>query len=213
MARHPAQRNRQAEPARFMSSPKPAGGRWILLGIVALFAVPVFLAILLHSQWVDWRLPATRQHGEFIDPPRAMDEFELVDALGRSTTTVELQNRWQLVYLETADCRQACLERLHWLRQIRTAQARHRLDVGLVFLHSQPVDASLLTKIQSISPDFWIFSKFTAERLFEQFPANDQAAFYIVDPSGNIIERFDADADPTGIRRDLSRLLTWTQRP
>ena len=34
---------------------------------------------------------------------------------------------------------------------------------------------------------------------------------YLIDPVGNIIMSYPADSDPTGIRKDLKRILTWSK--
>jgi hypothetical protein len=47
-----------------------------------------------------------------------------------------------------------------------------------------------------------------AQALLAQFPASERAhSIFVVDPLGNLMMRFDARANPRGLREDLLRLL------
>jgi hypothetical protein len=44
--------------------------------------------------------------------------------------------------------------------------------------------------------------------LLAQFPADERAGMlYIVDPRGNLMMRYDAQANPRGLHEDLEKLL------
>lgn len=183
----------------------------IILVFIAFFA-PVLLAVLLHSRWVDWEPGATRNHGELLEPVIALDEFSTVDARNRPVTRDDLFGRWQLVLVQPGVCGEACLERLYWMRQIRAAQDRHQPDVGLVLLSAAPLSADTVAAILDLAPDFLILEGGGARPLMDGFPTSGTAeSTYIVDPQANIMMRYPSDADPTGIRKDLRRLLTWTK--
>jgi hypothetical protein len=47
-----------------------------------------------------------------------------------------------------------------------------------------------------------------AQALLAQFPASERAhSIFVVDPLGNLMMRFDARANPRGLREDLLKLL------
>lgn len=184
----------------------------VIVLIFMVFATPVALSILLHSQWLDWRAPASVNHGELIDPVTPLGVFRLPDSSGQMLDEGALGGHWQLVLVDTRGCGAECLERLYWLRQVRRAQDRHQPDIGLVMITPQALEAAVTDQIAELATDIRVFDGDSGSQLAARFPRPDPAASYIMDPAGNIIIRFDAGADPNGIRRDLRRLLTWTQR-
>ncbi len=181
--------------------------------VFMLFLAPVIIAVLLHSEWFSWRPAETRNHGELIQPVIPLPEFDVVDAHGQALTRNDLIDRWFVIHRRHTACADECLEDLYWLRQIRRAQDRHQPDIGLMLLSTAPIDDDTLSKINELDEAFLVIHEDQAEGLLEHFPAiENSSAAYITDPMANIILGYAADADPNGIRRDLRRLLTWTQR-
>lgn len=187
--------------------------RIAILAVFAVFLIPVILATLMHSRWLDWQPGGGRNHGEFIEPVIELDDFTVRDAFGNQVARQDLLERWQLIHVEPGPCGETCLENLYWLRQVRLAQDRHQSDIGLMFLSHQPQGEQTLSAIRELAADFRVIVGQAANPLLEQLPEQGrQGGFYIGDPLANIILRYPIDADHNGIRRDLRRLLTWTQR-
>ncbi|MFW5815380.1 MAG: hypothetical protein ACOCVP_00865 [Wenzhouxiangella sp.] len=187
--------------------------RIAIIAVFAVFLIPVLLATLMHSRWLDWQPGGGRNHGELIEPVIELDAFEVRDAFGNPIAREDLLERWQLIHVEPGSCEASCLENLYWLRQVRLAQDRHQPEIGLMFLSPQPQDEQTLSSISELAEDFRVIEGESARPLLDQLPDNArQGGFYIGDPLANIIMRYPIDADHNGIRRDLRRLLTWTQR-
>jgi len=183
-----------------------------LLALIAVFAAPVTIAVLLNSQWLDWRPGSTRNHGELIEPAVRLPEFELASSSGETVTRETLAGQWQLLHYRPAGCNEACLDSLYWMRQVRLAQDRHQPEVALVFVTPGQVEAQTLEAIHELAPDFRVVAGDAGGELSRALPDPGlEAISYIVDPEGHIILRYPQDADFNGMRRDLSRLLTWTQ--
>lgn len=183
----------------------------IILVFLAFFA-PVLIAVLLHSRWTDWTPEAGTNHGELISPVIPIGDFSALDASGSPASRADLLDRWHLVRVQLDACGQACLEQLYWMRQIRAAQDRHRGEVGLMMLATAAVSAETSTEIREFAPDLVILDGERALDTVRDFPEPGPAgSIYILDPRGNIIMRYPSDTDPTGIRKDLHRLLTWTK--
>ena len=186
--------------------------RLTLILLFALFLTPILIAVLLNSRWVDWEPAPERSHGELIEPVVPLPEFELATADGRSVSREALRDRWILLQVEPGACDADCEQRAYLLRQIRAAQNRHVPDIDLLMLTGQAPDAALGQRIRELDPVFDVVGGPSAGVLRGVIPGADQGGFYIVDPDGNIMERFGLETDPTGIRKDLRRLLTWTVR-
>ncbi|MEM7053314.1 MAG: SCO family protein [Pseudomonadota bacterium] len=183
-----------------------------IIALFGLFLAPILIAVVLNSQWVDWRANPDRSHGELIEPVQPLGEFELADADGQNRRLSDFIGRWQLVHEIPGNCNEACQERVFMMRQIRTSQNRHIPDIGLVILADDTIPDEFRQRIEALDSSFVVFHEAAGRELSARFPGNDEGFFYILDPSGNIIERFENSADPTGIRKDLRRLLTWTVR-
>lgn len=183
-----------------------------IFAVLALFLAPVLIAILLNSQWLDWRPGSTRNYGELLQPAVRLPEFEQQTASGETVTRETLAGQWQLLHYRAAGCDDACLEDLYWLRQIRLAQDRHQPEVALMFVTPGEIDDETLAEIHHLADDYRVFKGDAGSALSPALPdAGLEAISYIVDPKGHIILRYPQDADLNGMRRDLSRLLTWTQ--
>jgi len=187
--------------------------RVAIVAVFAAFLIPVVLATLMHSQWLDWQLGSGRNHGELIEPVIELENFQVTDAQNQSVSLATLRDRWQLIHIANENCGDRCLENLYWLRQVRLAQDRHQPDIGLIFVSGQEQSVEALQAIYELAPDFIVLHGDSANAFLTQLPESDrQGGFYIGDPLNNIILRYPMDADHNGIRRDLRRLVTWTQR-
>lgn len=184
-----------------------------LIAVFLIFLLPVVTATLMHSQWFDWQPSSMRNHGELVQPVVGLSDFQSLTVEEQPISRSDLLDRWMLVHFRAGACDEDCLEDLYWLRQVRRAQDRHQADVGLVFTGPETVGVEARAQIRDLADDFLILSGPESEGFWSQLPLGGvTAAFFILDPHGNIIMRYPEDADHNGIRRDLRRLLTWTQR-
>ena len=184
-----------------------------LIAVFLVFLLPVITATLMHSEWFDWQPGSMRNHGELLQPVLPLRDFQVASQDGEVIARDALLERWMLVYYQTSACTESCLENLYWMRQVRRAQDRHQPDVGLVFAGRDSVSAETAADIALLADDFLILTGPEAADFWTQLPVDGvNAAFFILDPVGNIILRYPEDTDHNGIRRDLRRLLTWTRR-
>ena len=130
-----------------------------------------------------------------------------------------LQGKWTLLYIGDADCDADCNENLYKMRQIRTAQNENMRRIQLLYLvRDEAIPAplaallardykdtavALLTSVQveQIAPYFLIdgVAMQAAERV------------YIIDPIGNLMMYYPPDADPSGMLKDLKKLLKYSK--
>ena len=180
--------------------------------VFVMFGLPVVIATLMHSQWLDWQPKMTRNHGTLIQPVIEWDVARVADESGNEITKERLAGRWQLVYHTRSTCDEACMETLYWLRQVRLAQDRHVPEVGLLFVSEPAVSDETIALVNELSAGYVIASGAEARSLSDWFPtATDSGAAYIMDPMANIIMSYDPGQPADDIRKDLGRLLTWTK--
>lgn len=183
-----------------------------ILLVFAMFGLPVVIATLMHSQWLDWRPAETRNHGTLIRPVIEWNAETVRDVSGEPIGREQLVNRWFLVFHTPEACDSECLDTLYWLRQIRLSQDRHVPDIGLLLIHEPVMSEDLIGDVQALSDVFIIVDGDNALALGQQFPSTTETGTrYILDPMANIIMSYGSDQSPNDIRKDLGRLLTWTQ--
>jgi len=188
-----------------------ANPRSVLIALFALFLAPIIVAVLLNSRWLDWSAEPTRAHGRLVEPVRALGEMNLTDASGRERSRADWTGSWQLVHVAGPGCARQCAETAALMDNIRLSLDRHFDEVGLVL--ATPTESAGRELTDAVDSDHWmVFSGTAAQDLLQRFPDPMPGSYYIVDPEANIMERFAPGSAPTGIRKDLDRLVTWTVR-
>jgi cytochrome oxidase Cu insertion factor (SCO1/SenC/PrrC family) len=186
-------------------------GRRTLLGIAALFFVPVAIAFALYYGSA-WRPGHRTNHGELIAPARPLPEVALPRADGAAADARLFHGKWTLVYLGDGTCDPNCREALYTLRQTRLALANEMGRVQRVFLATSGCcDAQFLSREHPglVTLDA---SGEAAAPLLARFPADGRdRGIFVVDPLGNLMLRFDLRQNPKGLLQDLKKLLALSQ--
>jgi SCO1/SenC family protein len=201
-----------------MNAVDPRKRQWrSLIALALLFFAPLALAFILYYG-VGWRPGARVNHGDLVEPPVPLPDLALPQA------TI-LKGKWTLLYLGSGSCPAGCRTDLYNTRQVRAALGPDRERVRRVFLAEgaccdfewlraqQPdlitvpagADAAPLTAIlERAGRDAAAAGSGTIG------PAADRAAayrVYLVDPLGNLMMSYGADARPKGMLEDLKKLL------
>ncbi len=192
---------------------RPGRGRNMLLGLAALFIVPLAAAWLWYLN-VD-RLPpeGSVAHGELVQPVRPLGEFELgaVDD-GAPVTDETLDGRWTIVHVGGAECGEACRQSLYESRQVHIALGRRAVRMQRLYLlvdaqvpydpgfFAREHDGLIIARVDSSDP--WL-AKFRLDDL----PPAEAGRTYVIDPLGNLMLSYPVDAPPRHLLDDLLRLL------
>ncbi len=186
-------------------------GRGTLIGVAALFLVPLGVAFALYYG-SDWRPGKRTNHGELIVPPRPLPAVALRDADGAALPPRLFHGKWSLVYLGSGRCPDSCRQALYTMRQTRLELNQEMGRVQRVFLATGECceRAFLATEYPGlITVDA---AEESAAALLREFPrAAPVSELYIVDPLGNLMLRFDLGKDQKGLLQDLKKLLTLSQ--
>lgn len=175
-----------------------------LVALCALFAAPIAASLLAFHFW---RPEATANYGELL-PPTPVTSHAFGHEGGGAFRFQAMEGRWVLVASDSGECAAACLAKLTTMRQVRLALGRNASRVARVLV---------VDDLRRPSP-----------ALLQEFPglevaitpvglalppgaANDRAHIYLVDPRGNVMMRFPAEADGKRLLRDLNRLLRASQ--
>lgn len=190
-------------------------GRLQLLGIVALFVLPLALAWLLYG---NWRPTGSVHHGELLDPARPLSALAArgTDDTGTGAGLPEdyLRGRWTLAYLAAGECRQACRDGLYKIRQIRLALGGKNIDrIQTLGLLASPPGAELRDWLarEHAAMTVAVADSEDAAALRRPFAGdktdNTDDGVFVIDPLGNLLLRYRREAPPKDIIADLKRLL------
>lgn len=191
---------------------RSASRRKILL-LAALFALPVIVAYALYFS--GWRPAATGNHGELVQPVRPVADVALNRLDGGPMRFSELHGKWTLLTFSAAECLKPCERNLYNMRQVIVAQGDKAGRVQSLLVVTDLKALELLRYAVKDYPGMRVIvgpPEAVAE-LARQFtlpaasPLDNLNRIYLVDPLGNFMMSYPADADPNGIRKDLARLL------
>ncbi|MEF8700769.1 MAG: hypothetical protein V5B36_03580 [Candidatus Accumulibacter sp. UW25] len=188
-------------------------GRRTMLLVTALLALPFIVAFVLYG--FEWRPAKLANHGQLIEPARALPETGLTLVDGRPLPTAELRRKWTLVLLASNPCASACQQDLHQIRQVQVALNKEMVRLRRVLLGSSVADLRTdpaLAEIQRSYPDLIIAAPSTDESGVIWRTTLDGAGyrFYVIDPLGNVMMRYPDKPEMRGMLRDLERLLKYS---
>lgn len=199
------------------STPRPSAGKRKLLILALLFTLPAALALILYMS--GWRPAATVNHGELVQPAQPIGDVTFDTLDGKRLKFSELNTKWALVYFGSAHCLARCEQDLYKMRQVHLAQGKQAERIERVFVVTDASALDLLRYTLKDHPGMIVLigPPAAARRLAGQFSVPAGGALdgldriYLVDPLGNFMLHYPPDADASGMRKDLVRLLKVSQ--
>ena len=201
-------------PLAASQTPEPTGqrpqrarriGRWQLLGVLLVCAAPVIAS---YFTYYVIRPEGRRNHGVLIEPQRPLPDIATTALDGRAGSLRDLKDQWLLVSVAGGACDAACERQLYLQRQLREVLGRDKDRVDRVWLI--PDQAEVRPALLPALAQAWTL-RVDAARLSQWLQADAgqtlSSHLYLVDPRGDWMMRFPADADPVRIKKDLMRLL------
>ncbi|WP_310568250.1 hypothetical protein [Hydrogenophaga sp.] len=184
---------------------KTRAGRWKMIALLLVSASPVIAS---YFTYYVVRPEGRRNYGELINPQRPLPALAGVDAQGRSAPLTGLKDQWLLISVADSACDELCQKHLYLQHQLREGLGKERDRLDWVWLRT---DALRLTEPLKAATAAATVLQVDAQALAGWLqPAAGQRLqdhLYVVDPIGNWMMRFPANADPKQIKRDLDRLL------
>lgn len=184
-------------------------GRVKMLLVLLVCAAPVIAS---YFTYYVVRPEGRTNYGELILPQREMPRLALQDLQGQPVDAASLKDQWLFVAVAAGACDAACERNLYLQRQLRETlgRDRDRMDKVWFVTDAAPVRPELLKAIEGAhvlrvpQAELSAWLQPAAGHTLEQH-------LYVVDPLGFWMMRFPADADPSRIKRDLTKLLRASQ--
>ena len=183
--------------------------RFTLVLVVAMFATPILAAIYLNSQWSDWAPETTRNHGQLVQPVLALPTDSLRTISGE-LTGLHATGKWVMVHLAER-CENACRETLVQMRQIHLTTGFNSGKVAGALVLLDQLDQQSLGKLETEFPLLSILKDNGDIHALLNRHFGSATEIYLVDPLGNVMLRYAAGFDPSGVKKDLGLLLRYNQ--
>jgi hypothetical protein len=177
-----------------------------------LFFAPLGLAFYMYYGHGAWHPRGRVNSGELVEPARPLPPLSL-PLFGSGTTQPNfLKGKWTLLYVVTGPCAEACRARLYDTRQVRLALDRDMTRVQRALIAGDDCcDAQFLRQQH---PDLITIRASAADApLLALLPGREDASagrgprVYLIDPLGNLMMSYAADAKAKGMLEDMKRLL------
>jgi cytochrome oxidase Cu insertion factor (SCO1/SenC/PrrC family) len=186
--------------------------RRILIGVALMFFAPLALSFYLYYG-KHWHPGGRVNAGELIDPARPLPALALplaAPAAGSIQTSPQfLKGKWTFLYVQQGRCEDECRRHLYDTRQVRLALDREMTRVQRVFIGDS--DCCDLKELLAAHPDLIVVRSSAADdsllALLPQSGAHDSHGVYLIDPLGNLMMFYAADAKPKAMLEDMKRLL------
>jgi hypothetical protein len=174
--------------------------RLLLVGIVVMFMLPFFAAVVM--RFSGWEPERTRNFGQLLEPPVDVSPIAIQRADGSDYAYQPLERSWQVMVFPPADCGQPCLVLADALYRVWLGEGRKAAKVRILWFGEVPEQAARYPALIPMRD---------APALRERMPglgeSSDALPVYLVDPSGFLVMRYPPGFDPSGLRRDLGRLI------
>lgn len=176
--------------------------RLFLLLIVLAFVAPMIVAGLL--SWSGWQ-PGTKGNGEPILPQRNFVDEQLRVQLadGQPYAWRDSQPRLTLVALAGPDCAARCLATLTSMAAARVTLNRNQSRLRLLYLGTPPVDDA-----RDGMRNYWQLGTDVDGKLAGFRPTTpDSVSALLVESNGTALSLYRAGFDPSGLRKDLQKVI------
>lgn len=187
-------------------------GRWKLLLVLAVCAAPMIFSYLAYYVIK----PAGRtNYGTILDPR----DYPMPKLAGRllgaapTDPTVGLdayKGKWLMVQIDSGACERDCQKRMYDIRQLRVAQGKEMDRIERVWLITDdvPIDTALIRQYDGarmLKVDPAVLKTWLPVDKENNTQISDH--IYLIDPLGNLMMRYQKNADANKIKKDLSKLL------
>jgi len=178
-------------------------GRWTLFWLFVFAASPVIAS---YFTYYVIRPEARRNYGELVEQ-RALPAWTGTDLNGHEVPLASLQHQWLLISVADSACDEACQRHLYLQRQLREGLGKDKDKVDWVWLRTGGEVPEALKAGVSTATVLKVDPEPLAAWLQPQSGHALHEHLYVVDPMGNWMMRFPANAEPKKVKRDLERLI------
>jgi hypothetical protein len=153
-----------------------------------------------------WQPEGRINYGELVEGVVLPTGVLAPNAGGKPFDFAQVRGRWVFVTVDSGACDDYCQKKLWKMRQVRLTQGKYleRIERVMLVNDAQNVRPALSKEYEGM----WIAGA-QDSAILRALPYRDlqRDHIYMVDPLGNVVLRYPRDADPSRMKKDLTRLL------
>lgn len=189
--------------------------RLVVPTLVLIFTAPMIVSFWLLNFTDFGRGTADASHGELIVPPVSVENFSL-HSLSADSRKGNLHGKWSLVIVHNGGCDRSCIDKLYKIRQIRLASGKYAERIQRVMLTDGDIADLAKGDLPEFFPGQWALGSeaLVLQKIFSELSGNDSElrdSIFLIDPLGNLMMRYEGGTEPSGIIKDLRRLLRYSR--
>jgi hypothetical protein len=173
--------------------------RLVLLLVAAMFLGSFGVAAGLFFS--GWKPTQTRNIGEMLSPYPDLRPLALQRADGSAWQWQPASRHWHIVVAPPADCGEPCLKMLQALQRVWVSEGRHADKLKVLWFGELPAGAPEFGGLVPMAPNPAL------QALLPDQARADALPVYLADPNGYLVLRYPAGFNPSGLRKDLGRVL------
>ena len=178
--------------------PSRRSGRLKLLLLVAVFIVPILVAIVLNAG--GWVPAPARQHGELLQPPIDLRGQSLALADGGTYAWNPEARMWRVVGLPPSPCDAACARTAADVDKVWRLLGHNADRLDVLWAGPWPDTVGRPATLHLLRPDPGLHARLGAE-------GDMGTTVHVIDPNGFVVLRYPAGFDAAGLHADLKRLV------
>lgn len=202
--------------ARDISTNKPAVKRsltpMVLVFLCSLAPIVAAFVVYMNPQW--WPSDSSN-YGTLLTPQRPMppaSELRLTTLDGKPFDLESLKGKWLLVAADGAACPESCARKLFITRNSHASQGKNVDRLARVWfitddavVPDKVLEAYKGTVMVRVDPDQ--LARFLLARDTAAGQPGLQDPIWVIDPLGNLMMQYPAEADGVRVRKDISKLV------
>ena len=185
-------------------------GKKSFLWLVAVFVAPIVIGTLLFFNLENLGFEkGSVNYGTLIEPAFPVKGADLKQSSEAVVHEDTLSKKWTLLYIETAECNESCLNKLLLIKRIRLLTNENMRRVRTLFVSNQKT----LDKLDRTQNQDLVMANVetNTSEFLKQFPHLDQSPVYLIDPFGNLMMYYpQVEPDAKKMLKDLHRLLKYS---
>lgn len=178
--------------------------RFVMLGLIALFVGPILIAWAYSAGYLELGSWGRTNRGSLITPPIDLRNVADTDPLFDRANMAP--GEWLLLLIPPAECGDVCAQTLERLSTIRSLLGYSGQRIHILFLSGAAhTNAELIPQSKTLL-NIEAYTKLR-ELLTKAVPDVVLPQILFVDWRKQVVLRFDADAPPINVKKDIKRLL------
>lgn len=174
--------------------------------LIAVFVVPLLIAIVMYSLRGQMPTVGSVSHGELIHPAEPIEVLQIQSQNNQTISITDVTGKWTYLIHAPHGCDLECEASLFKLRQTKAATGRERNRIQSVLLLGE----KQLTPEVAMRNEKIKVGRLNRLELESQAGVNKElipGTIYLLDPNGNMMMKYDNMATSKGMLKDIKKLL------